>query len=158
MVINCPLCILYFMMLSQIWKRCNINTCLEMSRLFQTCVTPLCWVKVQRCKIKSPSPDFLNLTRWSDDAYTNLLFNQSSYDHKMLNNTSDLKYPLKMITNKEFQATKEMVLNSTHFVHGDISLYSSRWRHPNPASPTHQPPPPAGLVLDRPVAISPSRL
>ena len=76
----------------------------------------------------------------------------------MLNNTSDLKYPLKMITNKEFQATKEMVLNSTHFVHGDISLYSSRWRHPNPASPTHQPPPPAGLVLDRPVAISPSRL
>ena len=55
----------------------------HLSRLFQTCVTPL-WVKVQRCKIKSPSPDFLNLTRWSDDAYTNLLFNQSSYDQKLV--------------------------------------------------------------------------
>ena len=27
-------------------------------------------------------------------------------------------------------------VDSTHFVHGDISLYS-RWRHPNPALPTH---------------------
>ena len=69
---------MHFVVYDQILKRCNINTCLEMSR-----VTPL-WVKVQRCKIKTPSPDFLNLTRWSDDAYTNLLFNQSSYDQKLV--------------------------------------------------------------------------
>ena len=39
---------------------------------------------------------------------------------------------------QDIMSIKRGVLNvdSTHFVHGDISLYS-RWRHPNPALPTH---------------------